>query len=156
MEHWFRVQHLDVDRLLAKWRWLCSGPLRLVARDAFGDLFLADELGHVWRLDISAGKLQKVAESEIHFHQLAEDPQNRQEWFGEVDERELAARGLAPNVAQCIGFYPPLICKEGPRRSYLIDVYEHVSFLGELNQQLASMRDGEKVRLHVGSCSTDY
>ena len=32
---WFGVDHLDVERLLAEWRWLCSKPTTLIARNAF-------------------------------------------------------------------------------------------------------------------------
>jgi hypothetical protein len=32
---WFGVDHLDVERLLAEWRWLCSKPTTLIARNGF-------------------------------------------------------------------------------------------------------------------------
>jgi hypothetical protein len=35
MKYWFGVDHRDVDRLLAEWRWLCSKPMTLIARIAF-------------------------------------------------------------------------------------------------------------------------
>lgn len=39
------VDHLDVDLILVEWRWLCPQRVELVARNAFGDLFLSDEVG---------------------------------------------------------------------------------------------------------------
>jgi hypothetical protein len=38
MENWFGVDYLDVERLLAEWRWLCSKPMTLIARNAYADL----------------------------------------------------------------------------------------------------------------------
>ena len=151
MEHWFRVQHLDVERLLEQWRWLCPGPKKLVARSVFGDLFLRDESGQVLRLDVSVGKLDKIADSEAEFRDVIEDPQKRDVWFGETDERGFAAKGLSPDVDQCIAFDIPLVFKEGGvRKPYLIDIYENLSFLGDLNEQIANVPDGGKVKLIVG------
>src|SRR5438876_11015888 len=108
MEQWFQIQHLDIERLLAEWRWLCRGRMTLVARTAFGDLFLADELGQISGLDVSMGKVEKVAESETEFRSLLQSTEKRGAWFAESEERGFAGNGLAPGETQCIGFYPPL------------------------------------------------
>lgn len=57
MANEFQVDHLDVDRLLEEWRWLCSQPVTLVARSVFGDLFLLTNEGKVLWLEITFGKL---------------------------------------------------------------------------------------------------
>lgn len=150
VDRWFRVQHLDIERLLAEWRWLCPSRMTLVARSAFGDLFLADDAGQVLRLDVSVGKLETIASSETEFQALLEDPEKRETWFGETDERSLAEKGLVPSDNQCIGFYPPLVFAEKPHEPYLVDIYEHVSFLGDLNNQIVNVPDGEKIKLMVG------
>src|SRR5579864_7151824 len=56
----FPVSHLDVDRLLANWRWLCPAKMHLLARNAFGDLFLGDEGGRVHWLDVGARETRKA------------------------------------------------------------------------------------------------
>lgn len=151
MDHWFQTQNLDVERLLANWRWLLPGPRTLIARSAFGDLFLMDEAGHVSKLDVSVGKLTNIADSKDQFRELLENPQNRNEWFAEEDERAFAAKGMVPNEAQCIAFDIPLVFKEGGiRKPYLIDIYESVSFLGDLNKQIADVPDDGKIKLIVG------
>jgi hypothetical protein len=38
-----------------------------------------------------------------------------------------------------------------PDTAYVADIYEHVSFLGDLHQQLSASPDGSKVRLRVAS-----
>lgn len=152
MKNWFQVQHLDVERLLAQWRWLCSGPKKLVARSAFGHMFLADESGLIWWLDVDVGELTKIAGSELDFRNLLANPAKRDEWFGDTDEQAAASNGLIPNEGQCIGFEIPLVFKQAsPSKPYLIDIYENVSFLGDLNKQIANVPDGGKVNLALGA-----
>jgi len=153
MERWFTVEHLDVERLLAEWRWLCPGRMTLVARNAFADLFLRNEAGHVLRLEVAVARLRKVADSEAQFRDLAlaQTGTNCEEWFAEADEKAAAGRGLIANADQCIGFSVPLVLAESgtPNPPYIADLYEHVSLLGDVNRQIAHLPDGSKVRLQV-------
>ena len=147
MPDWFAVDHLDVERLLAEWRWLCPNPMSLVARSAFGDLFLRDQSGQIHRLDVAIGKLLKVADSETQFMELATS--KREEWFAESDEIAAAAKGLKPNLTQCIGFSVPLVFRSittSPNKPHVVDLYEHIAFLGNINHQIASLPDGAEVR----------
>ncbi len=156
MLKWFAVEHLDVERLLVEWRWLCPKQMTLVARNVFGDLFLRDESGQVFRLDVAVGKLTEAAKSEAQFRELAETLEKREEWFKEADQEAAARRGLDPSATQCIGFSVPLVFAESgsPDTAYVVDLYEHVSFLGDLNQQISNLPDGAKVRLRV--CGSDH
>ena len=149
MSDWFAVNHLDVERLLTDWRWLCPNRVSLVARDAFGDLILLDESGQIHRLDVAVGKLLKIADSEAQFRELVTNKGD--EWFAQTDEYAAARRGLKPDQTQCIGFSVPLVFREGggPDTAYIADLYEHVSFLGDLNRQIAESPDGAQVRLVV-------
>jgi hypothetical protein len=63
LELYLKVEHLDVERLLAEWRWLFSVPATIVARNAFAVLYLRDEQAKIFRLDVALGKLTKVADS---------------------------------------------------------------------------------------------
>jgi len=149
MADWFTVDHLDVERLLAEWRWLCPNAASLVARDAFGNLFLRDSSGQIYRLDVGVGKLVKVADSESQFKELAVGKQ--EEWFSESDEVAAAAKGLKPNANQCIGFAVPLVLRttSTDHNPYVADLYDHISFLGDLNRQIARLPDGAEVRLVI-------
>jgi hypothetical protein len=151
MERYFIVDHLDVARLLSDWRWLCPQPLTLVARSAFGDLFLGDEAGKIFKLDIAIGKLTEVAKSETEFRKLAGTKEKREEWFAESDELAAMERGLKPNQNQCIAFKIPIVFAQGggPNNAYVGSLYEQLSFLGDLNRQLSQVPDGSKVQLRI-------
>jgi|SRR6185437_15496108 len=151
-ELWFAVGHLDVERLLAEWRWLVPDRMRLLARNAFGDLFLSNDSGSVVLLDAAIGTVTTVADSESQFRELTATPEKREEWFAERDEQAAAGRGLKPDATQCIGFSVPLVFAESgsPDTPYVTDVYDHVSFLGALNRTVSKLPEGTKVRLVIG------
>jgi hypothetical protein len=151
MKNAFDVGHLSVDRLLSEWRWLCPQPLTLIACNAFGDLFLRDESGKVLKLDVSVGQLTEVSPSDEEFRVAAASGEKRAEWFKEEDERAGEEQGLVPGSHQCIGFKIPLMFAQSgrPGNAYVADLYEQVSFLGDLNRQVATLPDGTKVRLKV-------
>ena len=151
MEHDFPIDHLLVERLLAEWRWLCPQPMSLVARNAFGDLFLCDQAGRIFRLDVAIGQVMEIAESRAQFQSLSRTKEKREEWFLESDELAAAKRGLEPNADQCIGFKIPIVVAESgtPNNAFGGDLYEHVSFLGDLHRQISELPDGSKVRLQV-------
>jgi len=150
-ETWYEVKHLDVERLLQDWRWLCKGPMTLLARNAFGDLFLRDDAGRVHRLEVGAGTLKEVAESELQFKALAGTKDKREEWFAEADTRQARDQGLEPNSSQCIGFRIPVVFAESAlnNQPYVADLYETVSFLGEIHRQISSLPDGAKIELRI-------
>jgi hypothetical protein len=151
MERWFLVDHLDIERLLSEWRWLCPHRMALIARNAFGDLFLREDTDAVFWLNAAVGKLTKVASSEAEFREMAGTTEKRTEWFSEADVEASANRGLIPDASQCIGFSTPLVFAESGSSNvpYIVDLYEHISFLGDLNRQLSIFPDGTKVRLRV-------
>jgi hypothetical protein len=152
MESYFNVGDLSAEQLLARWRWLCAAPASIVARSAFEDLFLRAESGIVSKLDVSAGRLTKVAETVDQFLSLAASAEERWELFAEDDERAAAQRGLVPSAAECIAFKIPLCFRESstaPDNVYVANLYEYVSFLDDIHRQMVDVPDGKKIRLRV-------
>lgn len=153
VEKCFKVNDLEIERLLSDWRWLCPAQMSLLARNVFGELFVQDEAGSVFWLNTTIGKLSKVANSKGEFLEMAGTSQKRQEWFVEQEAVAYANRGLVPSSSQCIGFSVPAVFAEGGTSdtAFIADIYEHVSFLGDLHQQMSALPDGSKVHLRVGS-----
>ena len=152
VEKWFQVDGLEIERLLSDWRWLCPFQMSLLARNLFGELFLQDEAGAVFWLNTTIGKLSKVADSQAEFVEMAETSQKRQDWFVVQETEAYANRGLVPSASQCIGFGVPAVFAEGgtPDTAFVADIYEHISFLGDLHQQISTLPDGSTIRLRVG------
>lgn len=154
----FNVDQLDVTRLLAKWLWLCGQPVTLVARNGFGDMFLRTNDRKILWLNVGGGTLTEIAESELSFEYSLAEPTQRELWFAEGQLAALAGRGLKPNDLQCIGFKTPIIFAESrdvPDNAYVADLYEQVSFLGDLHRQIADVPDGGRIRLKVGQPPSD-
>jgi len=150
---YFDVEDLSVESLLQEWRWLCPHNVRLVAVNAFGDLFLEDERGAVLRLDTSGGRLEPISASVGAFKESAPSVQNRKEWFLEDIEQSLIEQGFRLQKGKCLGYKVPIVFSEsngGAANVYVADLYEYVSFLGNLHLQMRNTPDGQKVRLIVG------
>jgi len=147
-----QVDALSVDKLLAEWRWFCPEPFSLVARNAFGDLFLRDADGKIFRLEVASGELTGIANSQSEFIDLLEKDEKQEAWLAKEDTQSAFANGLQPNIAQCIGFKIPLVFAESrntPDNAYIADLYEQVSFLGDLHRQISIHPDRTKVELVV-------
>jgi hypothetical protein len=151
MEEWFQVGAPDTVRLLSEWRWLCPSRMSLTARNVFGELFLRDEVGAVLWLNTTIGKFNKASSKEAEFREMAETSEKRKEWFAEPEALSYAKRGLNPGLSQCIGFSVPVVFAEGgmPETAYVADLYDYVSFLGDLHRQISDLPDGGKVQLRV-------
>src|SRR5215471_14123680 len=151
MELWFEVSGLETERLLSDWQWLCPSRMSLVAKNVFGDLFLRDESGAIFWLNASVGKFDKVSTSEAEFREMAKTSEKRKEWFAEPEMLAYRKLGLSPGASQCIGFSIPAVFREGGTSdtAYVADLYEYLSFLGDLHRQLSDLPDGSKVQLQV-------
>lgn len=66
----FDVEHLSVERLLSERHWLVSEPATLIARNALGDLFLLNDAGRIFTLEVLIGQLSEIAESEDKFRDV--------------------------------------------------------------------------------------
>ena len=152
IEQAFHVGDLSIDKLLAEWRWLLPERVLLVARSVFGDLFLQNVGGKVLWLQVDAGKLSEIAASESQFRDLLRLETNRERWLAETEAHSGAKQGLLPGTKQCIGFKIPTMFKECanvPDNAYVADLYEYVSFLGDMHRQIADTPDGAQVRLRI-------
>ncbi|SRR6266700_558206 len=109
----FETEHLDANRLLEQWRWLCTESVTLIARSGFGDLFLRTVEGKVLCLNVGDGTLAEVAESESSFKDSLKHSTKRELWFAEQQLEAFADHdGLKPNGLQCIGFKVPVVFAE--------------------------------------------
>ena len=148
----FDVDGISWEKLLLEWKWLAPGEFSLVAVNAFGDLFLQDGPGNVHRLDVTGGTISTMAASTAEFREAAEDTGKRRDWFLEELAEQAQQKGCSPGKGQCVGGKIPFVFKEStnrPDNMYVADLYEYVSFMGDLHRQIRDVQDGGKVRIRV-------
>jgi hypothetical protein len=92
---YFDVDKLSADRLLKEWRWLCPESLRLVAINAFGDLFLQKQDNAIFRLNIAAGLLVRISDSLENFRNEARKPEYQKAWFLSDNRSKIGAGRLS-------------------------------------------------------------
>jgi len=152
MYPYFDVDGISVDKLLAEWRWLVKADVMLLAINSFGDLFLKDADGMIHRLDTSGGELIKIADSEVRFRNQVAGHTEQKEWFLIDQEMQAAQRGYVPKKGECVGAKIPWIFKEStsvPDNLCVIELYQYVSFMGDIFGQMQDVPDGGEVRLRV-------
>jgi len=148
----FDVQGISVERLLHEWKWMAPGKYGLLAVNPFGDLFLKDANGTVHRLDITGGTISTVAGTEMEFREAAKGAGQRDDWFLQRLAEQASQKGCSPKKGQCVGYKIPTVFKESanvPDNAYVADLYEFVSFMGDLHHQINDVPDGGQIRLKI-------
>jgi len=133
--------------------------MQLIARNGFGDMFLRATSGKILWLNVGYGTLTEIAESASDYDQRLRESAKRELWFAEQDVAAFAEHGLKLNDMQCIGFKTPVVFAESanvPHNAYVADLYEHVSFLGNLHRQIAKSPSGAKIRLKVSQSPEEH
>jgi hypothetical protein len=152
MFDYFDIEGFRLDKLLLEWKWLTTSDFDLVAVNLFGDLFLADADGVIHRLDITGGTLRAIAASADEFREAAQDLVRRRDWFLEELSEQAEQKGLSPMKGQCIGCKIPPVFKQSrnaPNNFYVADLYEYVSFMGDLHNQINDVPDGGQVTIKI-------
>ncbi len=141
------LQDLPFDTLLADWRWLVGDNCRPLLLTALGDLFLQDNIGWVYFLDLGAGSFQLVAESTEEFDAMCDNREQRKTWFAGFLVMELRKRLGELSPGQCYSCKIPLSLggKMEPDNFSRVDLRVHYSILGQLQQQVKKLPPGTKL-----------
>jgi hypothetical protein len=146
----FDIDGISAEKLLREWKWLAPGEFSLLAVNAFGDLFLQDTHGSVHRLNSTSGTISAVATSNAEFREGAKDASKRRERFLEELTEQAERKGCSPGKGQCVGGKIPFVFAQSanvPDNMYVADLYEYVSFMGDLHNQINNVPDGGQVRI---------
>jgi len=108
----FDVEGISAERLLHEWKWLVDGTFRLVAVNAFGDLFLSDAQGRVCWLDVTNGTASEITDSVTEFTAAMKNDEFKKRCFLEALTRQAEPEGFRPGKGQCIGYKIPCIFRE--------------------------------------------
>jgi hypothetical protein len=141
------IKGLDFEALLSDWRWLVNGQFTPVVMNAFGDLFLSDNSGRVYFLDLMCGEFKQVAVSNEVFERLCESKDRRQSWFVGYLVMELRKLYGQLEVGQCFGCKIPLSLggQLEPSNFERTNIQVHYSVLGQLHQKTKHLPAGTKI-----------
>jgi hypothetical protein len=138
--------------MLSGWAEILPDTFTIWLVNRFGDVFILDEKGTVHLLDITGGRLDRVADSRNHFAKLMDLPRNANNWLmiPLVDQSVKLGMSLAPG--QCYGFkIPPLLGGAyEPRNVAPVDLVPNYAFLADIWSQTKDVQDGTPVRLIIG------
>jgi hypothetical protein len=136
------------EALLSDWRWLIGNkPVSIHAIAAIGNLFLKDESGRIYLLQIEDGTFECISESVAQFETLLSDRHNRRAWLQGFLVRELRQNGVLLGAGQCYGTKIPfhLGGPAGIENIEPTDLKVHVSTLGQLHRQTHAMPPGTAI-----------
>jgi hypothetical protein len=109
MYSYFDVDGLSGEKMLEEGRWLCPGKVRLIAVDAFADLFFEDSESAIMRLDTTIGRLDRIVGSAEGFARLTQSSEQRKTWFHEDVAVALSEQGFDPAKGKCIAYKTPIV-----------------------------------------------
>src|ERR1051325_1837782 len=76
-----KTEGIVAEKLLSDWQWLVHEKFTPVLMTAFGDLFLRNEAGQIYFLDLMCGEFNQIAVSQGEFESLCDDREQRRKWF---------------------------------------------------------------------------
>lgn len=115
--------------------------------NVFGDLFLDDENGCIYFLDLASGRIDEVAKNMKEFGELLNAGTYITEWFMPALVQELQTAGIWLKPEQCYGYkVPPFLNGAlSPENIEPTDIYVHYSTLGQMFEQVKDLPIGTKI-----------
>lgn len=143
--------HLDRKRLVGDWQWLIGNDKLPILISSIGDLFLEDQNGKIFWLNVGAGTIQEVASSSADFRNKMNDDNLANEWFmfALVEEIILSGKPLAPNQIYSWITPPILGGKYAAENVELNDIEVHFSIYGQIHAQIKDLPDGTKIKFRI-------
>jgi hypothetical protein len=128
----------DWAALLADWHWILPQRFTLWLVNRYGDLFLVLPGGEVCMLDVGAGTLRRIADSQEHFDLQLRQGNNAAEWLMMPLVDACVAADLELPPAHCYGFKQPPALGGAYEvgNTEVLDLYAHYSNLGQLHAQI--------------------
>lgn len=141
----------DWNESLQAWGWLLPERFTLWMANRFGDCFIVLDDGSVEMLDVSAGRIEKLANSRDEFAEKLDLDDNADLWLmiPLVDQLVAAAVTLAPD--KCYGFRQPTVIggEYAVTNVAVMPIRQYLRGCGKLHEQLKDVVDGEQVVLRT-------
>lgn len=141
----------DSNKLIVDWIWLIGNDKKPIMISSIGDMFLQDNNGKVYWLNVGEGLLDFVSNSLDDFKLKLKDDSQVDEWFMIELVKALKESGLELTKGKLYGFKKlPVIGGEYvPENFELTDLEVHFSLTGQLHKQIKDLPDGTKVNFKI-------
>lgn len=141
--------NIDQNRLLESWNWLIGNDKRPILISSIGDLFLADENGICYWLNVGEGILERIAESVEEFKVKLNNNEQVDEWFLIGLVEKLKENGLELRDNHLYGYkkLPVLGGEYEPDNFELTDIEVHFELSGQIHKQIKYLPEGTKVNI---------
>ena len=138
---------LDWQSLLEEWRWLLPSKFRVLLLTRTGDVFVVLPDDSVHLLDVGAGTLSQVAESQDEFTARIEDPAVANDWLMISIVDDLVASGVMLAVGQCYSFRQlPIVGGTYTAENRMaFSIREHFGAWGSVQRQISELPDGAEI-----------
>ncbi|HUY89782.1 MAG TPA: T6SS immunity protein Tdi1 domain-containing protein [Pirellulales bacterium] len=136
------------EQVLGQWRWLTGPDLELWHVTKAGDAFLKKPAdGSVYFLDVVAGRVEMIADSEIDFEALISDVENADCWLMPSIVDGQALLGMEPGNDECLSMkQPPVLGGQvTPDNFETCCVLVHFSIAGQIHEQVKDLPPGTKI-----------
>lgn len=135
------------ESLLEAWKWLVGEDMRPILISSIGDMFLQNEPGEVFWLDVGRGELTKVADTVEEFKLLLEDEETVREWFliELVAALKREQMQLGPNQVYGYKQLPILGGEYIPENLEPTDIEVHFQLAGQIHEQIKDLPDGTQI-----------
>ena len=142
-------KHIDQNRLTKSWSWLIGTDKKPILISSIGDLFLADEKGTCFWLNVGEGTFEKVADNIEEFKSKLKDNEQVDEWFLIGLVEKLKESGLKLTEKHLYGYkkLPVLGGEYKPANFELTDIEVHFELSGQIHKQIKDLPDGTKVNI---------
>jgi hypothetical protein len=130
--------HYDWPNLLVGWTWLLPPEFTVWLTNRFGDLILVLPDDSVQLLDVGAGTLTKLADSQDEFCRKIDEGENASTWLMIPLIDELVAAGIRLQPGQCYSYQtlPVLGGKPTPDNTLILGIVEHYRIYGSIHSKL--------------------
>jgi hypothetical protein len=134
------------ESLTDDWTWLIGTDKKVILISIIGDMFLANQNGSIFWLDVGQGKVEMVADDQTEFERKLTDVEQVNEWFMiDLSSQLLSGMKLKPGELYSYKQLPIL------GGDYVTENFEptsmavHFSFAGQIHNQIKDLPEGTRV-----------
>jgi hypothetical protein len=132
------IQGIDCRSLLSQWQWLLQESYDIALVTCIGDVLLKSAKGSFYWLDVGAGDLEKIANSESELKVKMTVPEDAERWFMALTVYDLIDEQGPLEYGECFGYkVAPVLGGSYDRCNFeRISLHHHLSSLGQIHKRV--------------------